>query len=146
MEDTRGKELGWDDEVAKGEEYIILPEGDYDFVIESFERGRFAGSDKIAPCNKAILKLRVDAPQGSTTLTENLLLSSKMEWRLAEFWCALGVPEINGHFKPNWPIVPQATGRVTLEVTTDRKDSTKKYNHVKKWLPKQLKTYKAGEF
>ena len=55
MEDTRGKELGWDDEVAKGEEYIILPEGDYDFVIESFERGRVAGSDKIAPCNKAIL-------------------------------------------------------------------------------------------
>ena len=78
MEDIRGKELSWDDEVEKGEEYTLLPEGDYDFTIESFERGRFEGSEKVPPCNKAILRIRVDAPQGSTTITESLLLWDKI--------------------------------------------------------------------
>lgn len=146
MEDTRGRELGWDDEVAKGEEYVLLPEGDYNFVIESFERGRFEGSEKVPPCNKAVLKLRVDAPEGSTTFTESLLLWDKMQWKLAEFWLSIGVQEVDGRIRPNWPAVPQATGRATLEIREDRKDPERKYNHVKKWLPKQLKTYKAGEF
>ena len=32
-EDIRGKEMDWDDEVEVNE-YILLPEGDYDFVVE----------------------------------------------------------------------------------------------------------------
>ena len=28
----------------------------------------------------------------------------------------------------NWSMVPQATGRATIEVRTDPKDSSKKYN------------------
>lgn len=146
MEDVRGKELSWDDEVEKGEEYTLLPEGDYDFTIESFERGRFEGSEKVPPCNKAILRIRVDAPQGSTTITESLLLWDKMQWKLAEFWLSIGVQEVDGRIKPNWQAVPQATGRATLEIRADRNDPEKKYNHVKKWLPKPTKQYKAGDF
>ena len=28
-EDYKGKELGWDDSVEKGAEYVLLPEGEY---------------------------------------------------------------------------------------------------------------------
>ena len=42
-EELKGRELGWDDEIEKGADYVLLPEGEYDFTIESFERGRFEG-------------------------------------------------------------------------------------------------------
>lgn len=51
-EELKGRELGWDDEIEKGADYVLLPEGEYDFTIESFERGRFEGSDKAPACPK----------------------------------------------------------------------------------------------
>ncbi len=52
-EELKGRELGWDDEIEKGADYVLLPEGEYDFTIESFERGRFEGSDKVPACPRA---------------------------------------------------------------------------------------------
>lgn len=144
-EDIRGKELDWDDEVPVNK-YTTLPEGDYDFVVESFERGRYEGSDKVPPCKRALLKLRVDAPEGTMVMTESLFLYDRMAWKLAEFFLSLGAEEVGGNVKMNWQMVPQATGRATIEVRSDEKDPTKKYNHVKKYLPKPKKQFKAGEF
>lgn len=144
--DYRGKEIGWDDEVEKGNEYTIIPEGDYDFVVESFERSRYEGSDKVPPCNRALLKIRVDAPEGTTVMNESLLLYDKMQWKLAEFFLSIGAEEKDDRVKMNWQMVPQSTGRVTIEIRPDRNDPSKKYNHVKKFLPKPKKQFKAGEF
>ena len=52
-EDYRGKEIGWDDEVEIGAKYTLIPEGAYDFVVESFDRGRYDGSDKVQQCKRA---------------------------------------------------------------------------------------------
>jgi len=145
-EDYRGKEIGWDEEVEKGAEYVLLPDGDYDFTIESFERGRYEGSDKVPPCNRALLKVRVDAPEGIAVMNESLLLYDKMQWKLAEFFLSIGAEDTDGKVRMNWQMVPQATGRATIETRSDRNDPTKKFNHVKKWLPKQKKEYKAGDF
>lgn len=146
MEDLRGKEIGWEDTVEKGEEYALVPAGDYDFVVESFERGRYEGSDKVPPCNRALLKIRVDGPEGTSVMSESLLLYDKMQWKLAEFFLSIGAEETDGRVKMNWNMVPQATGRATIEVKPDRNDPSKKYNHVKKFLPKKKKGFKAGEF
>lgn len=146
MEDYRGKEIGWDEEVEKGEEFTLLEAGDYDFTIETFERGRYEGSDKVPPCNRALLKVRVTNGKDSTVISESLLLYDKMQWKLAEFFLSIGAEEVDGRVRMNWNIVPQATGRATIEVRTDSKDNTKKYNYVKKWLPKKKKDYKAGAF
>lgn len=43
-------------------------------------------------------------------------------------------------------VLVRATGRVIIEQRADRKDPIKKYNHVKKFLPKAKKEYKAGSF
>ena len=146
-EDFRGKEIGWDDEYDKGEEYVTLEPGDYAFTIESFERGRYEGSDKVPPCPRALLKIRVDTPNGSCTMNESLLLYDRMQWKLAEFFLSIGVgEEKDGKVKPNWNLVPQATGRAKIDLRTDRNDPTKKYNHVKKYLPKAKKSYEAGAF
>ena len=51
-------EIGWGDQiVADGGEFLLLDEGDYDFTVTAFERGRFPGSAKIPACNKAVLTL-----------------------------------------------------------------------------------------
>lgn len=70
-EEYKGKELGWDDSVEKGSSFTVLPEGEYDFTIESFERGRYEGSDKVPACPQALLKVRVDAPEGTCIMNEN---------------------------------------------------------------------------
>lgn len=145
-EDYRGKEMGWDDPVEKGEAYVLLEPGDYDFVIESFERGRFEGSDKVPPCPRALLKVKVEAPEGICIMNESLLLYDRMQWKLAEFFLSIGIEEKDGKVKPDWNLVPRATGRATIEVRPDPKDLSKKYNHVKKYLPKPKMEYKAGEF
>lgn len=88
-EDIRGKEMDWDDEVEVNE-YILLPEGDYDFVVESFERGRYEGSNKMPPCNRALLKIRIDAQEGTTVMNESLFLYDKMAWKIAEFFLSIG--------------------------------------------------------
>ena len=141
----KGKELDWNDEVEKSE-YTLLPEGDYDFTIESFERARYEGSDKVPPCNRALLKVLIDAPEGTSVINESLLLYDRMQWKLAEFFLSIGAEEVDGRVKMNWQMVPQATGRATIEVQADRNDPSKKYNHVKKFLPKLKKKFKAGDF
>lgn len=146
-EDYKGKELGWDDYVEKGQDFILLPEGDYDFVIESFERGRFPGSDKAPACPRAELKVRVETPEGVCIMNESLLLYDRMQWKLAEFFLSIGAAEeADGRMKMDWNLVPRATGRATVEIRPDRNDPSKKYNHVKKFLPKPKKEYKAGSF
>jgi hypothetical protein len=142
-----GKEIGWEDSVEKGQDFVLLPAGDYDFEVESFERGRYEGSDKVPACPRAFLKLRIDGPDGaSTVISESLLLYDRMQWKLAEFFLSIGAEEVDGRVKMNWNIVPRATGRATIEVQPDRNDPNKKYNHVKKFLPKTKKEYKAGSF
>lgn len=142
----KGKEIDWNDTVEKGEGYILLPEGDYDFVIESFERGRFDGSDKAPACPRADLKVKVETPEGICIMNESLLLYDRMQWKLAEFFLSIGAEEVDGRVKMNWGLVPRATGRATIEIRPGYNDPTKKYNHVKKFLPKQKKKYKAGSF
>lgn len=145
MIDYRGRELDWNEEVEKSE-YTLLPEGDYDFTVESFERGRYEGSDKVPPCNRALLKIKVDAPEGTTVMSESLLLYDRMQWKLAEFFLSIGAEDVNGRVKMNWQMVPRATGRATVEVRADAKDPAKKFNHVRKFLPKPKKEFKAGDF
>ena len=46
--------MDWDDALENdGQEFIILPEGDYNFIVTDFERGRFPGSAKMPACNKS---------------------------------------------------------------------------------------------
>ena len=43
--------MGWDDVLENdGQEYVILPEGDYTYTVTNFERGQFPGGKKLPPC------------------------------------------------------------------------------------------------
>ncbi len=143
----KGKAMKWEDNYAeKGADYVLLPEGEYDFVIESFERGWFDGSDKAPACPRAELKVKVETPEGISVMNESILLYDRMQWKIAEFFLSIGAKEVEGRVDVNWNAVPRSTGRAIVEIRPDRNDPSKKYNHVKKFLPKPKKEYKAGSF
>lgn len=57
--------MDWDDAIENdGQEFIILPEGDYNFTVTDFERGRFPGSAKMSACNKATLAKQLEEMRG----------------------------------------------------------------------------------
>ncbi|HBI61688.1 MAG TPA: DUF669 domain-containing protein [Lachnospiraceae bacterium] len=131
--ENTGRELGWDDVIEKDNQFILLPEGDYDFTVESFDRARHNGSDGIPACSKAVLKIRIDAPEGRVIVTHNLYLHSNMEWKLSEFFTSIGQKKKGEALRMNWNMVPGATGRLKLSIRTYNE---KDYNNIKQFYPK----------
>lgn len=140
----------WDDTITKDAgEFILLPEGDYNFIVESFERGRHTGSEKLPPCNKAILTLRIDAPEGTVKITHNLFLHTKTEGMLSAFFSSIGQKKKGEPLKMNWGYVPGSSGKCKVGIHTYKKDNGDevKYNDIKRFYPKEEgPAFKAGEF
>lgn len=141
------RELGWDDEIQKDNEFITLPEGDYDFTISHYERARHQGSDKIPPCNKANVFFKVAGPDGKeATIQENYILHTKLEWKLSELFCGVGLKKKGEKLKMNWSALPGLKGRAQISLDEDTNNPNRKYNHIKKIYPFEEKQFKAGEF
>lgn len=129
---NQGFELGWDAEIEKDSpDFILLPDGEYDFVVKSFERGRHNGSDKVGPCPKAILTLGIDTYQGEAIVRKDLLLHSKLEGLLCEFFTCIGQRQHGQRVAMNWNAVPGARGRCKIGTRTYNGNQ---YNEVKKFL------------
>ena len=61
--------LDWDSTIEEdGQQIIVLEEGDYNFLVTSFERGSFPGGNKIPACNKATMTVQVNSPKGLATV------------------------------------------------------------------------------
>lgn len=83
--------MDWDDAIENdGQEFVILPEGDYNFTVTDFERGRFPGSAKIPACNKATLTLQVNTADGIAAIKTDLILYRSLEWRISAFFRCIG--------------------------------------------------------
>ena len=123
--------LDWDSYIEQESEYVVLPEGDYDFTVTKFERGQFDGSEKVEPCPKAILELTISVPgMGTSTMKENLLLSEKVEWKLCAFFRSIGQKTHGQGCKMNWNAVLGAKGRAHVIVNEYRgNDGTNKRNN-----------------
>lgn len=107
-----GRALGWEDTIENdGPEFVLLPEGDYDFEIVDFERGRHPGSEKLPPCNKAIVHVKVEGKEGTTIIKHNLFLHSKTEGILCAFFTAIGQRKKGERLKMNWNTVVGSKGR-----------------------------------
>ena len=144
-----GRELGWDDTIQKeAPEFEPLPEGDYDFIVESFDRGRHNGSENLPPFNKAVLKLRVKSTDGrEVTVTHNLFLHTITEGMLSAFFECIGQKKKGEPLRMNWQAVPGAKGRLKLGVHKYTKDGQERTsNDVKRFYPYEGPKYQAGSF
>lgn len=143
------RELGWDDEIEKDSgEFILLPEGDYDFTVESFERSRHGGSEKLPACNKAILRLRIDTEEGSALINHNLFLHTKTEGMISAFFTSIGQKKKGEKIKMNWNAVVGAKGRCKVGVheRTGTDGEKRQGNDIKKFYPFEEKKFEAGKF
>jgi hypothetical protein len=119
MADNIERELGWDDQIEHdGADFVLLPEDDYDFEVLSFERGRHAGSEKLPACNKAILKIKLTGPAGTTTIDHNLFLHTKTEGILCTFFNAIGQRKHGEKMTMNWNKVVGSKGRCMVVIDT----------------------------
>lgn len=143
---TVDRELGWEDTIQDdGKEFVLLPEGDYDFTIDHFERARSKGSDKLPPCNMALVFFTIHNPHGEdATVRESFLLHTKMEWKLSELFCGIGLKKKGEELRMNWNMVPGAKGRCKVIVEPDRNDPNKKYNHIKEIYPYEPKSFSGA--
>ncbi len=134
------RELGWEDEIQKdGGEFVVLPAGDYNFTVTKFERGRFAGSEKMPACNQAKLELTVHSPEhGDVVVFHNLFLHTKTEGLLSNFFAGIGQKRKGEPLRMNWSAVVGAKGRLKLEINKfigkDKEEKTN--NQVKTFYPK----------
>lgn len=148
------KELQWDDVIEKdASEFVLLQEGDYDFTVESFERARHNGSEKLPPCNKAVLKLRIDSEQGTAYINHNLFLHTITEGMLSAFFASIGQKKKGEPLRMDWGRVPGSTGRakVGIHPYKNRDGEERRSNEIKRFYPKEgagqaAPSYKAGEF
>lgn len=147
---NEGYELNWDSAIEKDSpEYILLPEGDYDFTVTKFERGRHNGSEKLPPCNKAIIHLLIETPQGNAVIQHQLFLHSKTEGMLSAFFTAIGQKKKGEKITMNWNAVTGAKGRCRVYVDTWKGSDgeERKSNRVRRFYkPEEAKETKPAGF
>ncbi len=155
MKEMMERELDWDDQIENdGAEFVILPEGDYDFEVRSVERGRHNGSDKLPPCNKATLSIRLMAEDGEeTTIRHNLFLHSKCEGLLCAFFTAIGQRKHGEKISMNWNAVPGSRGRCKVKIRkwTSTNGNEMQSNEIARFYEpeegqKTAPQWKAGDF
>ena len=140
--------LDWDSEITKDDEYELLPAGIYNFKVESMERARFNGSEKMSACNQANLTLILTGADGKQHKAfDSLFLHSKAEWRLSQFFTSIGQKKKGEPLKMNWNLVPGSTGKLELTVNKYKKKdgSDGENNKVGKYLPPEQKAWTPGQ-
>lgn len=143
------RELGWDDAIEKESNFILLPEGDYDFKVEAFERSRHNGSEKLPPCNKAIVYIRIETSEGAAVIKHNLFLHSKTEGMLCNFFSGIGQRKKGEKVNMDWSKVVGAAGRAKVGIREWKTDEGEKreMNQIKTFYPKDdSKSYTPGSF
>ena len=111
--------MDWGDSIENdGQEFVILPEGDYSFKVTKFERGRFPGSQKLPACNKATITVEVDSKDGPATCKFDLILYRTLEWKICAFFRCIGQKKQGEKVVMDWNKVTGSTGMAHFKPRT----------------------------
>jgi len=139
MQQGQGRELNWNDTIVNdGDDFILLEPGEYSFSIAKFERGRFQGSAKLPPCNKAILSISIIDEKGQklSTIQHNLFLHTITEGLVCQFFRSIGARKSGEKLQMNWNTVIGARGRCKVGVRnwTGKDGQEYQSNQIEKFL------------
>ena len=132
-ETTMERELGWEDEIEnEGSPRRVLEAGEYPFTVQSFERARYAGGEKMPSCPQAIVHLQIGTPDGSVPMNVNLFLHTRFEWKLCQFFTSLGLRQHGEKLRMNWAAVAGRSGRckITKRTYKDRNGVDREANDI----------------
>ena len=133
---NNGSSLGWDDEIEQDSQFTELPEGDYNFSVDHYERAEFNGSEKIPPCHQANVFLNILLPDGNAVqIRDQLILHTKMEWKLSSFFASIGLKKKGERVQMKWNQIAGRKGRCKITLDQDNKNPDRKYNHVRTYYP-----------
>ena len=139
--------MDWGDTIeSDGQEFVILEEGDYNFTVTNFERGRFAGSAKIPACNKAALTLQVKTADGKlATIKFDLILYRSLEWRISSFFRCIGQKKQDERLAMDWNNAVGARGHARFKprTYTNRDGEERQVNDVDKFYDWDEKYFPA---
>lgn len=147
---NQNMEMGWDDTIQEdGQELVLLEEGDYNFTVTNFERGRFPGGQKIPACNKASITAQIETEAGITLIKFDLLLYRSVEWRISSFFRCIGQKKHGEKLTMNWNTVIGSKGRahVTQRKYTNNYGEEKTVNDIGRFIdydPKFFDSVPAG--
>lgn len=133
---NEGFALDWDSEIEQESEFLLAPEGDYDFIVTGVERARYEGGTKLPPCNMAIVSIKVTTREGDVTIPHRLYLHSKTEGLLSAFFIGIGQKKHGEKLRMNWQTVPGSTGRckVGIRKWTDKDGNERQSNEIKRFF------------
>lgn len=128
------KSYSWDEgpiENPNEGTFVLLVPGNYPFTVVKFERSRHDGSEKLPPCNKAIVTLDVQGVE----LKSNLFLHSRCEGLLCSFFVSLGHRKHGEPLRMDWGRVVGSTGicEVSIRKGTGKYEG-KEFNEIKRFL------------
>jgi len=135
---TQPQEMEWDDVIENdGQEFIILPEGDYVYTVVGFERGWQNSTAKIPKgCNKAILTLEIQTADGPARVMTNLLLIRSVEFKISAFFRSIGLKQHGERLVMNWNKVIGAKGMAHIKPRkyTGNDGQERTANDVDRWI------------
>lgn len=140
--------MNWDDVIeSDGQEFIILPEGDYTFTVTELERGRFPGSAKLQACNKATLTLQVKTKEGIANVRTDIILNRLVEFRVSAFFRCIGQKKHGQRLVMDWNKVVGSCGRAHFKprTYTDRDGNERQTNDVDRFYDYDEKNFPAQD-
>lgn len=150
IRNNQNMEMDWNDAIeSDGQEFVVLEEGDYNFEVTGFERGRFPGGQKIPACNKAALTLQVKTENGVAICRTDLLLYRSLEWRLSAFFRCIGQKRPGERLVMDWNTVIGSRGRAHFKPRpyTDKDGNDRVANEVDRFYDWDEKFFPVtGEF
>lgn len=126
---------GWEDQIKnEGGEFVLLPDGDYEYTVKKVLRTRYNGSEKVPPCNRAMVTFEVAGSDGAVSIEEGFFLLSNFEWKLSQLFLSLGMKKHGEPLKMNWNIIGKRGKCKVVVETYVKKDGTEgKANRIKRF-------------
>lgn len=104
--------MEWNSEIKEdGQDFSPLPQGEYAFRVLKMDRTKASTG-----ANMAKLELEVQGDGRTAKVYDNLVLQDNCEWKLSQFFRAIGQKKHGQSFRMDWNRVPGARGRVRLKV------------------------------
>lgn len=103
----------YDDVIDIENASAALPDGDYDFTVESVSYARYNGraSEKI-PANCCVVDVLLRTAQGA--VRTNFKLCSTFNWLIAAFFRSIGMRDENGKLRMDWKAAVGRSGRMRV--------------------------------
>ena len=130
----------WDSTIQNdGSDFRLLPEGIYPFTVKKMERGYYNGGNTIPPCPRADLTLHVGVGADTADVTEGILLDDSLEWKLCQFFLAIGDRKHGEALKMNWDAVEGKGGwcEIGHRTWTGRDGEERESNQVVRFIDPQ---------